>query len=1018
MANLQVSILGRLQVRRDETPLNLGSPQQQAMFVVLLMRAGQAATATDLVEALWGADEPASAMTALRTYAWRLRKVLERDSKNPSTLVSLGDGYRLALDNGDVDFLRAEELAGRAERAREASDFDGAYELLDAALALWQGEPLAAIPGPFAARQRYRLTETRLSLQEKRIEVGLALGHGDRFISELQGLIDQYPLRERLHALLMQAQHQSGRRADALAAFRHVRQLLVDELGVEPGPELASLHQRILAGDTELVDPLTPEAADRPQPSTPGAPPRSATDGVASARSGPAGFQPPAQLPPQPADFTGRSHLAVTLCSAMNTPNRGALPVVVLVGMGGVGKSALALHVAHRVRDAYPDGQLYAHLRAGDGEPLRPEGVLVSFLSALGHNPDKIPKDLDALTALFRTTVDRHRILIVLDDANDAEQVRTLLPGAANCGVLITSRSRLNGLSAGMQAEVHGFLPAEALELLARTIGAERVERERAAALELMGSCAYLPLAVRIVAARLAARPQWTIQSLARRLADERTRVNQLRAGDMTISAAFDVSYRQLTGDQSAALRRTAGIDSPDLSLACATALLGIEEPDAEDLLESLVDAAMLESPSAGKYRFHSLLRGFAQDKASSQERSHAISRLLDYLFASSMAAFAQFVSGDPIEDALSPTKVQGAHLATAGEARAWAKAEGDCALALVGQIARTVAAGPVPGTQEDESRRQLRICVDLLIALSAFWADTRGSEWVSVVESVTAAAEHCQDLRAQGRTRFLSGNIALAMSQLSRAEEQTGLAVELARRTDDVVILRQALNDLGLTKQLRGEFQEAIALYREAIALARRLGHTTGEVATTVNSALLHIYAGEPGAAVRICEEVLSGGAPESDDGLAYTYYVLGMANHTLRDYQRAVAWFERCLSLCVATRQFNREAYTRFRLADSLRELRVFGRALAEATQAAELCEEAADPRNHGLALMVMGNTLLDLGDAPSARESLVKAHALFLRLDLPEAQRTAQLLAAADQQPALVAKGVGSEMAGEQR
>ena len=1017
MTNLQVSVLGRLQVRRGETPLNLGSPQQQAMFVVLLMRAGQAATATDLVEALWGADEPASAMTALRTYAWRLRKVLEQDSKNPSTLVSLGDGYRLALDNGDVDFLRAEELANRAERAREAGDFDGAYELLDSALALWQGEPLAAIPGPFAARQRYRLTEARLSLQEKRIEIGLALGHGDRFISQLQGLIDQYPLQERLHALLMQAQHQSGRRADALAAFRHVRQLLVDELGVEPGPELVSLHQRILAGDTGLVDTLTPEAADQPQPSHPATPPQPATN-APSARAGRTGFQSPAQLPPQSADFTGRSHLAVTLCSAMNTPNRGALPVVVLVGMGGVGKSALALHVAHRVRDAYPDGQLYAHLRAGDGEPLRPEGVLVGFLSALGHNPDEIPKGLDALTALFRTTVDRHRILIVLDDAKDAEQVRPLLPGAANCGVLITSRSRLNGLSAGMQAELHAFLPAEALELLARTIGAERVERERAAALELMESCAYLPLAVRIVAARLAARPQWTVQSLARRLADERTRVSQLRAGDMTISAAFDVSYRQLTDDQSAALRRTAGIDSPDLSLACATALLGIEEPDAEDLLESLVDAAMLESPSAGKYRFHSLLRGFARDKASSQEQSDAVSRLLDHLFASSMAAFAQFVSGDPIEDALSPTKVPGAHLATADAARAWAKAEGDCALALVGQIARTVLAGPAPGTQEDESRRQLRICVDLLIALSAFWADTRGSEWVGVVESLTAAAEHCEDLRAQGRTHFLSGNIALAMSQLSLAEEQAGLAVELARRTDDVVILRQALNDLGLTKQLRGEFQEAIALYSEAIALARRLGHTTGEVATTVNSALLHIYAGEPCEAVRICEEILSSGAPESDDGLAYTYYVLGMANHTLGDYERAVVWFERCLSLSVATRQFNREAYTRFRLADSLRELRVFGRALAEATQAAELCEEAADPRNHGLALMVMGNTLLDLGDAPSARESLSKAHALFLRLDLPEAQRTAHLLAAAGQKPVLVPEAAAGGMAGEQR
>ncbi|MBC3839426.1 tetratricopeptide repeat protein [Streptacidiphilus sp. 4-A2] len=270
------------------------------------------------------------------------------------------------------------------------------------------------------------------------------------------------------------------------------------------------------------------------------------------------------------------------------------------------------------------------------------------------------------------------------------------------------------------------------------------------------------------------------------------------------------------------------------------------------------------------------------------------------------------------------------------------------------------------------------------------------------MVESLSAAAEHCQDPLAQGRTHFLAGNIALAMSQLSRAEEQTGLAVQLARRTDDIVILRQALNDLGLTKQLRGKFQDAIALYNEAITLARRLGHTTGELATTVNTALLHIYAGEPRVAVRICEEVLSGGACQSDEGLAYTYYVLGMANHTLGDHRQAVAWFERCLSLCVATRQHSREAYTRFRLADSLRELRVLDRARAEAARAAELCEEAADHRNHGLALMVLGNTLLDLGEARSACESLTKAHALFLRLDLPEAERTAQLLAAAGHPP----------------
>jgi DNA-binding SARP family transcriptional activator len=1035
VTSLHLSILGPVKIRRAENTLKLGSPQQQAMFVALLLRTGRSASASDLVEALWGANVPASAMTTLRTYAWRLRKVLEIDSKSPGTLISLGDGYRLVIENEYADFLHVQELANEAERAKRAGDLHEAYDLLESALSLWQGEALAAIPGPFAERQRDRFNELRLTLQEEWMVTALTLGSGGRHIPDLTGLIHQHPLRERLYGLLMHAQYQSGRRADALATYRDARRLLLQELGVEPGPELVTLQQGILNGDLTLAKKSRPTRAGQPRPSSArglsGAIDRpasavttepdedlSATEPVVSPPPpGPQSLGPsftpapqqpvPAQLPPGLADFTGRSHLLVTLGSAMNPTKRSALPVVVLVGMGGVGKSALALQVAHHVRDSYPDGQLYADLRAGNGDPAPPEIVLADFLVALGVASDSVPDTLEARTALLRTLLDRRRMLIMLDDAKDAEQVRSLLPGAADCGVLVTSRSRLIGLPAAIQAELRAFYPAEAMELLERTIGRERVESEQTAALELVESCAFLPLAVRIVAARLAARPTWTICSLARRLADERRRIDELKAGDMTIAAAFEVSYRQLTADQSRAIRLVASVDGPTLSLSSATALLDVSEPDAEELLESLVDAAMLESPSAGEYRIHDLLRVFARRKASSEEQSGAIVRLLQFLLASAVSAFQQVVAGDPVHDALGHSNVVGLQFTCADEARTWAQAEGGCALALASQIAHAVLAAPGRSAQEPGLRSALSTAVDLLIALSPFRPNLRVGTWTGVIDLLIDAAR-CGDLGTECRTHFLSGNLALAMFQLSKAEREARLAVQQCRAVDDVVILRQALNDLGLVAQFQGEFQEAIDYYDEAIQLARQLGHSSGEIASTVNSALLHIHSGRPQDAVRICERVLDEWRSLSDDGAtAYTYYVLGMAHHSLGAYGESVNWYERCLSLCVTAGLGLREAHSRFRLADSLRMLGQFERAVAEAEHSVRLCEDNGDLRNHAQALLVLGTTLQTLGDVESARKRLTEAHDIFQQLGLPESRQAAVLLADLDGRPGLTSE-----------
>ncbi|MGV9848431.1 AfsR/SARP family transcriptional regulator [Streptomyces endocoffeicus] len=971
--------------------MSLGSPQQQALFVALLLRQGRTAGAEVLIDALWGTDAPASAMRTLRTYAWRLRKVLEDDSKFPSTLVSVGDGYRLAWDTCYVDLDDAVSLA---RQAQQSDDLEGAYGFLEAALGLWHGEPLTAIPGPFAARERDRLNEVHLYIQEEHIAAGLALGYGPRYIAELIGLIDRYSLRERLYVLLIQAQSQAGRRGDALATYRRARRTLIDELGVEPGQELKALHDRVLAGtESELHARPTgrPEEAVVTSAAVPvvveeTAPPPRARETDIDREDMP--YLAPAQLPPDLADFTGRNHLTLAISSLMNTPDRSALPVGVLVGMAGVGKSALALHVAHTIRDSYPEGQMYAKLRAGDGGPVPPDEVLAGFLVSLGLRLDDLPETLEARTALLRTLLARRRVLLVLDDAVTAEQVRPLLPGSAGCGVLVTTRTRLAGLPA-LQAEVPAFAPSEALDFLRRAIGSERVDTELAAAQQIVESCAMLPLALRIIAARLAARPSWSLQSISTRLADEFQRIQELRSGDVTISAVFDLTYRHLPEDQASALRKAAVVDSRSLSLSCAAAQLAMTDEQAETLLDALVDQAMLESPSPGLYRFHSLLRDFARRKARPHEQMAALEGVLNHLLASAKSAFRQVVPGDPVEDALSSTRAPGARVTSPEEARQWAERDGECALKLVQQLARDVA-GATPEHGQDGAHTRLQRCVDLLIALSAFRGSLHHGDYQRAVDRLESAVATSRDVKVLGRVRFLRGHMELSVNQFARAEWQASAAVRLCTTSHDLVILRQALNDLGLACQMQGKFQEAIECYDKAIDLARRLGHTSGETATTVNMALSKVHVNEPLEAERICRKVLDEVAsPDDVEGVAYAYYVLGLAHHRQAQHDTALHWFEMCLALCTANGLRARESHARLRIAELSREMGLLDRAVREGGLSVKLCEETTDLKNLAQALTVVGNALRELGEDAAAQEYLARAGEVMDSMAVPREQ-----------------------------
>ncbi|WP_187414679.1 AfsR/SARP family transcriptional regulator [Nonomuraea sp. PA05] len=642
---VRFEVLGPLRAWRARTSLALGSGRRRTLLAVLLLHANRPVSRDRLIDELWGGNVPAYAVNLLQKHMSSLRAWLEpgRAGRGPSgTLAWTEAGYVLRVPPGGLDLEVFEQEVRRAREAHVAGDLRGASDAFHAALRLWRGPVCDGLGSPLLDMVRDQLAERRIGAIEECMEVDMVLGDQADLVAELRWLVAHHPLRERLHALLMLALYRSGRQAEALAAFRDARRRLLEELGVEPTAPLQTLHQRILAADPDLM-PLPDAPAPRSRPPT----------------------VTPAQLPHGVPQFVGRQAELDRLDALLADDRAGA---VVLTGMAGVGKTTLAIHWARRIQSRFPDGQLYVDLRGFDpsGSPMEPAEAIQGFLDAFAVKADQLPAGVHARTALFRSLLAGRRMLIVLDNARDAGQVRPLLPGAPGCLAVVTSRDRLTGLVAveGAHAFAVDLLPKQDARLLLtrrsgtaqdgaadgsahRPAGEGTGEGtgEGAAVDEIVAFCGRLPLALSIAVARAVTSPRLPITALAAELRGARARLDPFDGGEQAtnVRAVFSWSYRLLSPPAARVFRLLGLHPGPDFTPAAAASLAGLPPRDAHPLVAELARTNMLCERVPGRFALHGLLRAYACElsdaKDTREERRTTLHRLLDHYLHSAHLA-------------------------------------------------------------------------------------------------------------------------------------------------------------------------------------------------------------------------------------------------------------------------------------------------------------------------------------------------------------------------------------------
>ena len=901
---LRVAVLGPLAASRDGMQLRLGSARQRAVLGLLALHTDEGLSREAIVDALWGQAPPRTAVGMVQKYVSQLRYLAGAGGdpetaklRGRSALYWIGGRYRLTPEVR-CDVAVFDELAEKARHASGAGAGGLACSLFEQAMALWRGQPLEDIEVLAAHSAVADLARRRIGVVVEYADVAAAEGMPGRALGQLRAAARLEALDERVHARLMAALAATGQQAAALAVFETLRERLDQELGVRPGPELADMHVRVLR--QEIPATVAVSATTRPATTAVGVVATAEAAGNGHVSRGAQGMTVPRQLPPIGTPLTGRTDELAVLDSLRRRPAAGPGSVVISVisGTAGVGKTALAVCWAHQVVDKFPSGQLYANLRGfGPGfDPVSPGEVLRTFLGALGLAAEEIPAELDAQTALYRTVLAERRMLILLDNARDAAQVRPLLPSSAGCMVVVTSRSRLAGLAAAEAAvpvTLDVLTHADAHALLAQRLGEKRLRKEPAAAEKLAAQCARLPLALSVAAARAAEHPGFSLDVVVTELRDARHRLDALETGDPAsgVRAVLSWSYESLS-DPAARLFRLAAAEhpGPDLTAPAAASLAGISLPQARRTLAELVRASLLTEHAAGRFGCHDLLRAYAVELSEARDtdadRHAALRRLLDhYLHACASLAKLFEPPRRPVSIGPPATGVQLEVFNDRRRALAWLEAERPTLLAAVD---RAEQAG------FDVHAWQFGWAMEYAFTSQCWWHDL-----VNIQRGALRAASRLDDRTAQahamhglGRALGLTGRAADGCNLLAQAGaifaefeddisralvlhhlavtlagdrryrdaiEHSGKACELFRAVGNPAGEAGVVNNIGWFHLQLGEYEEALPFIRQAVRAFRDLGDRHGEAVALDTLGWTQHHLGYPTLAMTCLRQALS---------------------------------------------------------------------------------------------------------------------------------------------------------------
>lgn len=818
-------LLGPLEVDAGDKLLKLGSARQQVILAALLLNVNRVVPFDQLIEAVWDDALPVTARAQVQTCISALRQKLSLASADQA-IKTHPVGYAISLPDSELDIALFQSLSSRGRAIADHRPEEAVADLRDA-LKLWRGPAAAGIDSKLVQALATRLNESRLSLIEDCIDLELRLGRHHDLTAELSELVVQHPLRERLRGQHILALYRSERQAEALASFRECREILMTELGVDPGEQLAMLELAVLSNDPALD--LKTDTKWAP--------------GWVHLASRPV----PRQLPAATADFVGRANVLDSLSGYLRATSGGAgddmhPPVAALTGKGGVGKTAVALHVAHVVRDCYPDGTLYSQLQSVDGQSVNPLEVMGEFMRALGAAPAAVPQGPAERTAMYRSMLSDRRVLVFLDDVTSGDQVTPLIPGGPGCAVIITSRSPVPGLPGARYYEIDDLDEQTSVELLAKFIGEDRVRAEEEAARTLVRLCGCLPLALRIVAAKMAERPHWRIDQMVRRMTNEGRRLDELALNGVGIRSTIQVSYDNLPIEAQRLLRRLSILEATNFPGWVSAPLLDASIETASDLLDTLVAARLVEvrvrEDGPPRFRMHDLIRIFASEQLANEEpapvRMAALQRMLRCWLTLATEAHRRSYGGD--------------FFVIHGNSPAWRLAEDVIDELLANPLSwfREERANLVSAIYQARQAGLDELCWDLSVtSVTLFESDFHVDDWRRTHEAALEITQRTGNRRGQAAILYSLGCLAVGQ-RLSSAAHYLGPALRIFSEIGDVHGCALTNDLLAFASRLAGRYDEARELYQNALRGFREVSDLAGEIDALTNIAHIAVGRGE----------------------------------------------------------------------------------------------------------------------------------------------------------------------------